>query len=330
MTDQNAMETKKPEGWLARARSSPVVTWTGAYIGASWLMLQAFNQLDANYGWPKELMRLVPILLAIGIPIVAVSAWLAQKRRPLRNLITGKALLGLALGGAAAGAAISIELDEPKGGFIPYRAASSPDGRSVTPVLRSWPYPLLDAMVLGAEGRRGRYAQSGAEHREGLTIQPGDLLVFSVYFRNDANVEKYDFDAAHDVRLVMSRDTSAQRERTASVDVVSDNTFVVHSGSVQTWGNLTLRAATPVRLAYVPASTQTCIKKGVTTGRATAKLNDLAGDCASTASSPAASRILPDGIIDSVAVIGAVPGMHTVTVVFGVRVFDAKDYVNPG
>jgi hypothetical protein len=303
-------------------RRSRLLRWSAGYACGAWLVLQGFNLLDANYDWPESLMKLVPALLAAGLPAVALFAWAYDQPRVGTTRRTAGLLL-LTLISSVAGATLALST-HPKTGSTNTRYLS-PEGRPITPVLRSWPNPLLDAMVLGALGRRGRYAASGAEHRQGLIIEPGDLLIFSVLFRNEAAQQGRGWEVAYNVRLVMGVDTSAQRERVVTVGIAGDNLQTVYTGMAQTGSNLRLRSATPLRLVYVPGSTQVCMKKGTNVHRVSASFQNLMGECAGSGDSTAIARFMEDGIVERKAALGQIPALHTVTVVFGMRVVDAEE-----
>jgi hypothetical protein len=69
-----------------RIRRRKVVQWAVAYVVASWGLLQGLQFLADLYGWPLQVLRLVTLGLAVGLPVVLVLAWYHGDRGEQRIL----------------------------------------------------------------------------------------------------------------------------------------------------------------------------------------------------------------------------------------------------
>ena len=49
--------------------------WSAAYLAGAWVLLQVIGLLSDTYGWPSVVMRLVPVLLALGFLATLILAW---------------------------------------------------------------------------------------------------------------------------------------------------------------------------------------------------------------------------------------------------------------
>jgi len=58
-----------------RLRRRKVVQWAVAYVAGAWGLLQGLQFLADIYGWPMQLLRLVTLALALGLPVVLTLAW---------------------------------------------------------------------------------------------------------------------------------------------------------------------------------------------------------------------------------------------------------------
>ncbi len=58
-----------------RIRDRKLVQWGLAYLAGAWLALQAITLLGETYGWPAEILRAAPVVLAVGFLAVLVLAW---------------------------------------------------------------------------------------------------------------------------------------------------------------------------------------------------------------------------------------------------------------
>src|SRR6187549_3626346 len=60
---------------LESLKQRKIVQWALAYLAAAWLILQLVGLLADAYGWPPVVLRLLPVILAIGLLITLVIAW---------------------------------------------------------------------------------------------------------------------------------------------------------------------------------------------------------------------------------------------------------------
>ena len=100
MTDANEGES---ESTWARLTRRKVVQWGIAYAAGAWGLLQVLQFLADTYDWPAQVLRLVTLAFAIGLPIALTLAWYHGDRghqKPVRTELALIALL-LLLGGGA-------------------------------------------------------------------------------------------------------------------------------------------------------------------------------------------------------------------------------------
>jgi TolB-like protein len=68
-----------PSGMLAHLaqeiRRRNVVPWTLGYIAGGWLILELTAFLAGEYAWPDGVTRVLPVILAFGVPSVITAAW---------------------------------------------------------------------------------------------------------------------------------------------------------------------------------------------------------------------------------------------------------------
>ncbi|MGB7738937.1 MAG: tetratricopeptide repeat protein [Steroidobacteraceae bacterium] len=86
-----------------RLRRRKVVQWGIAYAAGAWGLLQVLQFLADTYDWPAQVLRLVTLAFAIGLPIALTLAWYHGDRghqKPVRAELAIIALL-LVLGGGA-------------------------------------------------------------------------------------------------------------------------------------------------------------------------------------------------------------------------------------
>jgi len=98
----DATEGGKDNIW-DRLRRRKVVQWGIAYAAGAWGLLQVLQFLADTYDWPAQVLRLVTLAFAIGLPIALTLAWYHGDRghqKPVRAEIAIVALL-LVLGGGA-------------------------------------------------------------------------------------------------------------------------------------------------------------------------------------------------------------------------------------
>ena len=93
---------REDEGAWARLRRRKVVQWGIAYAAGAWGLLQVLQFLADTYDWPAQVLRLVTLAFAIGLPIVLTLAWYHGDRGHQRPVRTEIAIIGLLLllGGA--------------------------------------------------------------------------------------------------------------------------------------------------------------------------------------------------------------------------------------
>jgi TolB-like protein/Tfp pilus assembly protein PilF len=98
----DATEGGKDNIW-DRLRRRKVVQWGIAYAAGAWGLLQVLQFLADTYDWPAQVLRLVTLAFAVGLPIALTLAWYHGDRghqKPVRAEIAIVALL-LVLGGGA-------------------------------------------------------------------------------------------------------------------------------------------------------------------------------------------------------------------------------------
>lgn len=59
---------------LGEIKQRKLVQWGVAYLGGAWLVLQVVAVLGATYGWPRGLLRAVPVVLEVGFLVALVVA----------------------------------------------------------------------------------------------------------------------------------------------------------------------------------------------------------------------------------------------------------------
>jgi len=98
----DASEGESESTW-ARLTRRKVVQWAIAYAAGAWGLLQVLQFLADTYDWPAQVLRLVTLAFAIGLPIALTLAWYHGDRghqKPVRTELALIALL-LLLGGGA-------------------------------------------------------------------------------------------------------------------------------------------------------------------------------------------------------------------------------------
>ena len=97
----DATDGDKDSTW-SKLRQRKVVQWGIAYAAGVWGLLQVLQFLADTYDWPSQVLRLVTLVFALGLPIVLILAWFHGDRghqKPVRAEIAILALL-LLVGGA--------------------------------------------------------------------------------------------------------------------------------------------------------------------------------------------------------------------------------------
>ncbi|HEV2125549.1 MAG TPA: tetratricopeptide repeat protein, partial [Chloroflexota bacterium] len=60
---------------LERLKQRKLVQWALAYLAGAWALLQVLDLLSDTYSWPPAIMRLLPVLLAVGFCAALILAW---------------------------------------------------------------------------------------------------------------------------------------------------------------------------------------------------------------------------------------------------------------
>ena len=97
-----ADRTQGGENLWTRLRRRKVVQWGIAYAAGAWGLLQVLQFLADTYDWPSQVLRLVTLVFALGLPVALILAWFHGDRghqKPVRAEIAILALL-LLVGGA--------------------------------------------------------------------------------------------------------------------------------------------------------------------------------------------------------------------------------------
>jgi len=58
-----------------RLRRRKVVQWGIAYAAAAWGFLQGLAYVSGTFDWPREVQQVATLALAVGLPVVLVTAW---------------------------------------------------------------------------------------------------------------------------------------------------------------------------------------------------------------------------------------------------------------
>jgi hypothetical protein len=82
-------------GFLQRLKERKLIQWALAYVAAAFALLQAFDIVGQQFGWPDTVRRGITIALAIGFFITIVLAWYHGERGAQR--MSGTELLLVAL-----------------------------------------------------------------------------------------------------------------------------------------------------------------------------------------------------------------------------------------
>ena len=98
----DATEGERNSTWT-KLRRRKLVQWGIAYAAGAWGLLQVLQFLAETYDWPSQVLRLVTLAFALGLPIALTLAWYHGDRghqKPVRTEIAIIALLLLIGGGA--------------------------------------------------------------------------------------------------------------------------------------------------------------------------------------------------------------------------------------
>jgi TolB-like protein/Flp pilus assembly protein TadD len=113
---------------LEQIKNGKVVQWVVAYLATAWVALQVAEFLWGLYGWPPRVLRLMPVLMAVGLLVVLVLAWYhGEKGRQRVSAVEVLALVGILLLGGMATAFVDrrIAVDDVARNVSP--ASSIPD-----------------------------------------------------------------------------------------------------------------------------------------------------------------------------------------------------------
>jgi TolB-like protein/Tfp pilus assembly protein PilF len=91
---------------LQRLRERKFVQWALAYLAGAWVLLQVVGLLSDAYAWPPAVLRLTPVLLAIGFLGALVVAWYHGEKGQQR--VSGPELVMMAALLVIAGSAVAF------------------------------------------------------------------------------------------------------------------------------------------------------------------------------------------------------------------------------
>jgi TolB-like protein/tetratricopeptide (TPR) repeat protein len=119
--------------FIQRLRERKIVQWGLAYLAAAWALVQAFDLVGKQFGWPEPVLRAFTVLLAFGFLPALVIAWYHGERGAQRVSREEAAVLAvlLAVGGGLAWWVASPAPGEPVELAIP--ASFSPTRIAVVP-----------------------------------------------------------------------------------------------------------------------------------------------------------------------------------------------------
>lgn len=132
--------------FLARLKQRKLVQWALAYLAGSWVLLQGFDLIGQQFGWPTGLLRGVTLALALGFFVVLVLAWYHGERGAQR--LSGAELLILALL-LAIGGAFLWRLEHAASPATTAPAAAAPaHSTSIADAASAAPIPAKSIAVL--------------------------------------------------------------------------------------------------------------------------------------------------------------------------------------
>jgi TolB-like protein/Tfp pilus assembly protein PilF len=97
-SDSRLPEEIVVDEFLQRLRERKLVQWALAYVAGAFALLQAFDIVGQQFGWPETVRRGITIALAIGFFITIVLAWYHGERGAQRMSGTELMLVALLLG----------------------------------------------------------------------------------------------------------------------------------------------------------------------------------------------------------------------------------------
>ncbi len=225
-------------------------------------------------------------------------------------------------------------------------ADNCPGTPPTTPAFNIWPLsfssqnckdlPLIDAKVLNGSGRDARYSASQSEHDAGISVAAGDQVRVSIYFHNGAAPANQNTATARNTAIGIATSVFGTEGTTHNLHgyISASNASTVSSTDANTGGDMTLRSATPTALAYVPGTTQMCIKYAAAVERKNAGQNvNLNQTCGTDLNGqPQVLIDLPDGIASGAVSIGDLPACfpYSGTLIFTASVIPATPPVSNG
>ena len=189
-----------------------------------------------------------------------------------------------------------------------HAGADSCGNAPLTPAMNIWPLsysaidchdlPLIDVKSNNGSGRDARYAANQAEHDAGINVQPGDHVRVSIYFHNGASPDNQTSATAKNVIIASQIATGSATSHNVSGAIGLDNGTPAYSIDAGKGGDTKINSSVPTTLAYLPGSTQMCIRSSAAASYGLAS----AGSCGS-------DRVLvnlPDGVMSGGVNIGNV------------------------
>jgi TolB-like protein/Tfp pilus assembly protein PilF len=120
---------------LEHLKERKLVQWALAYLAGAWVVLQVLDFLSDTYGWPAVVLRVAPVIVAVGFSIVLVLAWFHGEKGQQR--VTGTELVILAVLLAAGGGALWLVGTRSTGARTGATAQAAEARPGATPAERS-------------------------------------------------------------------------------------------------------------------------------------------------------------------------------------------------
>lgn len=71
----NNSDRSSPAGFWSRVKQSRIAQVVIAYLAVSWAILQVTDIIQQAFGFPSWVLGVAVLLLAIGVVIIAATAW---------------------------------------------------------------------------------------------------------------------------------------------------------------------------------------------------------------------------------------------------------------
>lgn len=156
---------ERAKALIERLEKRKVVQWTLAYLAAAWLVLQVFDIVSDQFGWPTSVGRVLTVGLGLGTAVAAVVAWYHGERG--RQHVSGTELLILTGLLALGGITLTRVAGEPLAGPAPADEVSLEELEAVA-VLPFQPRTRDEDDILFVDGVHDelltRLAQLGSLH----------------------------------------------------------------------------------------------------------------------------------------------------------------------